>query len=155
MAASCIGSVPNDPACAGYASNQSVSGTAIYDFGSDGILRFEGSVHVRYDITATEACAQAVARKDAAGYCKLVEASSDDNPQVPATIDCTASAGLCSCHVDQGPITGGANASYALSGNSITLLSGGGAETLGYCVGVDILTLGTLTGMPTSVFVRQ
>ncbi len=150
MRSSCVGSAVNDPACAGYATNQSVSGTAIYDFGSDATLRYEGEVHVRYDVSATEACAQAVAHKDAAGYCKLIQDSSDDNPRVPATIDCTASDGLCTCHGDQGPISGGADSRYSVSGNSVTIDS----DTLGYCVAGDTLTLGSLAGEPATVLYR-
>ena len=151
MRSSCVGSSVNDAACAGYITNQTVSGTAIYDFGADGSLSYEGSVHVQYDLSATEACTQAVARKDAASYCKLIADSSDDNPQVPATIDCTPTDGLCSCHVDQGPISGGGGSRYSISGNSITI----DADTLGYCVGIDTLTLGSLTGAPGTVLYRQ
>jgi len=155
MRSSCVGAVPSDPACAGYASKQAVSGTAIYDFGADGVLRYEGSVHVQYEISATEACAQAVARKDTAGYCKLVESSADDNPFIPASITCTSTEALCSCEVDQGPISGGADSSYSISGNSLTILADGAATTLGYCVGIDTLTLGSLSGEPSTVFYRQ
>lgn len=154
MRASCVGTVTNDPACAGYASNQSTSGDAIYDFGSDGVLRYEGSVHVEYDISVTEACAQAVAHKDVAGYCKLVQDSSDDNPRVPSEISCMVS-DVCSCHVDQGPLSGGADSSYAISGNSVTILADGDVSTLGYCVRDGTLTLGSLAGQPASVFSRN
>lgn len=155
MLASCFGTAGNDPACDGYVSNQTTSGTAIYEFGSDGVLRYEGAIHVAYDVSVTEACAQAVAHRDLPGYCKLLEDSADDNPRVPADITCNVSDSLCECHVDQGPISGGSGSSYALSGNSVTMLEDGGANTYGYCVRDDMLTLGSLTGAPNSVFVRQ
>jgi hypothetical protein len=155
LRASCVGNVPSDPACVGYASNQSVSGTAIYDFGSDDILRYEGSVHVEYDISASEACTQATAHKDPIAFCKLVESSSHDNPRIPASISCDATDAVCSCHVDQGPIGGGSDSSYAVSGTSLTILADGAATTLGYCVGAGTLTLGSLTGEPASIFDRQ
>ncbi len=155
MRNSCIGTLPSDPACEGYASNQATSGTATYDFGSDGILRYAGEVSVEYDISVTPACAQAVARKDVAGYCKLVRDSSDDNPRVPAEISCSVSDALCSCHVEQGPISGGPDSSYAVSGNSVTILVDGAVSTLGYCVRDDTLTLGSLAGQPASVFSRD
>jgi hypothetical protein len=151
----CVGTVTNDPACSGYVSNRATSGTAIYDFGADGILRYEGSIDVAYDISVNDACAQAIARKDAASYCKLVEGSSDDNPRVPATITCSASEALCSCHVDQGPISGGPDSSYAVSGNSVTILADGSADEYGYCVSGEALTLGSLAGQPSLVFARQ
>jgi hypothetical protein len=155
MRTSCVGALPSDPACEGYASNQATSGTATYEFGSDGILRYQGEIHVEYDISVTPACAQAVARKDVAGYCKLIQDSSDDNPRVPAEISCSVNDAVCSCHVDQGPISGGADSSYAVSGNSVTLLADGNVTTLGYCVRDDTLTLGSLAGQPASVFSRD
>lgn len=154
MRTSCVGTLSNDPACDGYASNQTTSGDATYDFGSDGILRYEGSVSLEYDISVTAECAQAVAHKDVAGYCKLVEGSSDDNPRVPASISCQVS-DVCSCHIAQGPISGGADSSYAVSGHSVTLLADGDVSTLGYCVRDDTLILGGLTGQPASVFSRE
>jgi hypothetical protein len=149
----CVGAVAN-PACPGYASNRTTSGTAIYDFGADGVLRYEGSINVGYDISVDESCTQAIAHKDAAAYCKLVEGSSDDNPRVPSTITCSASDGRCSCHVDQGPITAAEDSSYALDGNTLTLLAGGNATSLGYCVSGSSLTLGTPAGDPAIVMVR-
>jgi hypothetical protein len=154
MRTSCVGALSNDSACDGYASNQMTSGTAIYDFGSDGVVRYEGAVEVEYDISVTADCAQAVAHKDVAGYCKLVEDSSDDNPRVPMTITCSVS-DVCSCHVEQGPIAAGADSSYAVSGNSVTLLADGDVTTLGYCVRDDTLTLGSLAGQPASVLSRD
>jgi len=155
MLSSCVGALPSDPACEDYASNQATSGTATYDFGSDGILRYAGAVSVEYDISVTPACAQAVARKDVAGYCKLVQDSSDDNPRIPAEISCSVSDALCTCHVEQGPISGGGDSSYAVSGNSVTILADGGVTTLGYCVRDETLTLGSLAGQPASVFSRD
>jgi hypothetical protein len=155
MRASCVGSAVNDPACKGYASNHTTSGTATYDFGSDGVLRYAGEVTVEYDISVTPECAQAVAHKDVAGYCKLVQDSSDDNPRVPASISCSATDALCACHVEQGPIAGGADSSYEVSGNSVTILADGDVSTFGYCVHGDTLTLGSLAGQPASVFSRD
>ena len=62
---------------------------------------------------------------------------------------------LCSCHVQQGPISGGADSSYMTSGNSVTILADGDVNTFGYCVRDDTLTLGTLAGQPASVFSRD
>jgi len=152
---SCVGTIVDDPACDGYASHQTTSGTATYDFGSDGVLRYAGEVRVEYDISVTPECAQAVAHKDLAGYCKLVEASRDDNPRVPASISCSVSDALCECHVEQGPIAAGADSSYATSGNSVTILADGDASSFGYCVRDDTLVLGSLTGQPASVFSRD
>lgn len=153
--AACVGAAPDLAVCDGYASNRTVSGTAIYDFGSDGILRYEGSFSLSFDISASEACAQAVARKDAAGYCKLLADSSDDNPRVPSSITCSVADASCSCHVEQGPISGGNDSSFALASNSVTILADGVPTVYGYCVSDNTLTLGTLVGQPTVVFARR
>jgi hypothetical protein len=155
LRASCVGAAFNDPACAGYASNQSVSGVASYEFQSDGVLSYQGSVSIAYAITVSEACAEAIAHKDAAGYCKLVQESMDDNPNVPASISCDASGGTCVCQVVQGPISSGADAAYTASGSSLTIVEGGNVDALSYCVKGDVLTLGSADGLPISVFSRE
>jgi hypothetical protein len=155
LRASCIGSSYNDPACKGYASNQSVSGVAIFDFGSEGTIEYEGAASFTYDISVSDGCAQAIAHKDAAGYCKLVQDSDDDDPTVPTSISCDASTGPCQCHVAQGPIASGADGAYTASGSTVTMEQGGNLDTLSYCVKGDTLTLGSLDGLPSTVFSRE
>jgi hypothetical protein len=153
--APCVGTAVNDPACENYASNQSVSGVAIYDFGSDGVLRYEGAVSFSFDISVNEACAQAIAHKDAQGYCKLLEDSADDNPNIPASISCEVSAGPCECHIVQGPISSGTASGYVTSGTSLTIDQSGNLDTLSYCVKGDTLTFGSVDGLPSVVFSRE
>ncbi|HYQ16322.1 MAG TPA: hypothetical protein VEQ58_11215, partial [Polyangiaceae bacterium] len=71
VSATCTDTPINDnPACPNYASVQLVSGSATFDFGTDGSLTYAGSITSSFDITAGDECAQAVAHKDAAGYCQ-------------------------------------------------------------------------------------
>ena len=156
VSGSCFGgSFTNDPACKDYASGQVVSGDAVYQFGSDGSLSYTGALTITYDISVSEACAQAIAKKDAASYCKLVEDGMDDNPSAPATITCDASSGACACHVVEGPISNGNNDVFTTSSKRVTITTQGASNTYSYCVSGDTLTLGNVTGEPNLIFSRD
>jgi len=146
--------ITDNEACSGYASTQVVSGTATYDFGTDGVVSYAGSITSSYDITVTDECAQAVAHKDSAGYCQLLQDSGDDNPSIPTSISCSVDS-VCQCHVIAGPISAGGDDTYVASGKNVTITTNGTPNTHPYCVSGNTLTLAGITGNPALIFSRN
>lgn len=146
--ASCSGTFASTTECEGYVTSNSTSGDALYAFAADGTATSEGSLTTSMDISVTDACAASLQQVDAAEYCKNTE---EGTSGVPSTATCTASAGVCECHVITGPIQGPATPeAYQTSGTNITI----GSRTQDYCVSGDTLTFG-FNGYPSTVWVRE